>query len=423
MEAKQAPKSDCKACGAPVLERNRYYTGKFMTARDFQCEQEYTRSRQQLHNRLLHGWGVACGLEVQPHRRPDCRSKSVIVQAGVAFDCCGREVILEKELAFEVPRTKPAESRPAEAQPQQEYQTKEPAVRREEWLLCLFYAETPIEFTPALYTESGCETEGEQANRVRDGASLRLLRLADVDESCWQRGKHHRKYREDCDDQAPGPAGSCLEPDCPCGKGIPLALLSFDRDRDDDPILIDTSGRRRLPVPADFLTHIVGTNWEHGGQMTLAHLRDTLNGRLEIRFDRKIRPASENRGVGVSEYTFQVQFGGAQEDVRFLPFPYREPPILVDDHIATFRIDPRYLDMASRDDLKDKMVYITLKCDFIIDCLGIPVDGAHLGGTLPTHSGRMGGDFQSWFYVTEEDEDGRSKPDYSDPDRKPRKRS
>jgi hypothetical protein len=415
MDAKQAPKSHCSACGSPVMERNRYYTGKFMTARDFQGEQDYFRSRQHLHNRLLHGWGIVCGLGVQPHRRPECQSKAVVVKAGVALDCCGREVILAEDTVFEVPRT--------DAPKQYEEKDQEGAGHHEKLLLCLFYAEDPIEFTPAILSDGACESADEEANRVREGAVLRLVRLDEVDESCWQHGSHHGAYREDCDDQLPGPAGSCLEPQCPCGKGIPLALLSFDSDRNDDPIQIDSTGRRHLPVHADFLTHIVGINWHHGGQMTLAHLRDHLKGRLEIRFDRKIRPATENRGVGVSEFTFQVQFGGVQEDIRFLPFHYKEPPTLVDDHVAVFQIDPRYLDSESRDDLKDKIVYITLKCDFVVDCRGMPVDGSHLGGALPTRSGRMGGVFESWFYVAENDGEGRSRSiEYSEPDMKKQKK-
>jgi hypothetical protein len=408
MEAKQPPKSQCAACGAPVMERNRYYTGKFMTARDFQGEQEYLRSRHQLHNRLVHGWGIICGLEVKPHKRQECHAKTVVVKAGVALDCCGREVVLGEDTVFDVPRTKRAEPHQAPPEPAQDYKAapeKGAPEHREHLLLCLYYAEHEIELTPAIYSEGTSEGESEQANRVRECASLRLVRLDEVSENCWQRGGHPAKCRDDCDDQIPGPAGACLEPDCPCGGCVPLALISYDPYRDDDPVAIDDSGRRRLPVHADFLTHIVGLNWHHGGQMTLSHLRNHLKGRLEIRFDRKIRAATENRSLGVSEFTFVVQFGGVQEDVRFLPYPYKEPPTLEDDCVAVFRIDPKYLDEASRDDLKDKVVYISLKCDFILDCRGMPVDGAHLKGTLPTRSGRMGGVFESWFYVAEDEDD------------------
>src|SRR5690348_10815975 len=103
---------DCRCdwgdCGAIVLERNRYFTGKYMTPRDFAGEQEYFLSRHRLHNRLLHGWGIVCGLDVEPHPNPDCADRWVVVRAGIAIDCCGRELVLLKDTAFELPLPAPA---------------------------------------------------------------------------------------------------------------------------------------------------------------------------------------------------------------------------------------------------------------------------------------------------------------------------
>jgi hypothetical protein len=407
METRQPSKSDCSAGRGPLLERNRYYTGKFMTARDFQGEQDYLRSRHHLHNRLLHGWGIVCGLEVVLNPRQECQNTTVVVKAGVALDCHGREVVLTEDTVFEVPRPTPPVAAP-DSKP----------LPREELLLSLYFTEESIELTPAIFSEGVGETESDQANRIREGATLRLVSLDKVNEGCWNKGGLTTRCRDDCDDQIPGPAGGCIEPECPCGGGVPLALLSFHLDRGDDAIAIDSDGRRRLPIHADYLTHIVHTNWHHGGTMTLSHLRDRLHGRLEIRFDRKIRAATQNLGVGVSEYTFVAQFGGIQEDIRYLPYRPDQPPVLEQDCVAVFRIDPVLLDSKRRDDLKDKVIYVSLKCDFILDCRGMPVDGAHLGGTLPTRGGRMGGTFESWFSISEED--GGREP-YEHKDQSPRR--
>src|SRR6185312_834979 len=48
------------------LERVRYYPRQLMTAEDMSAEQEYFVERMRRHNRLFHGWGMLCGLEVQP---------------------------------------------------------------------------------------------------------------------------------------------------------------------------------------------------------------------------------------------------------------------------------------------------------------------------------------------------------------------
>lgn len=398
MATRQPPKSHCAGGGAPLLERNRYFTGKFMTARDFQGEQDYLRSRHQLHNRLLHGWGIVCGLEVRPNPIRECSNCTVVVKAGAALDCYGREVILLEDTVFEIPRPNENDTISATPQGQEPAESKS---EREELLLCLYYDEDEIELTPAIYNDAGCDAEAEQANRIREHAAMRLLRLDQVKESCWQGGAKPTKCRDDCDDQIPSPTGASLEPDCPCDGGIPLALLSFDRERTNTPVAIDGGGRRHLPINADLLTHIVKTNWRHGETMTLSHLRDKLGGRLEIRFDRKIRPTTENLGSGISEYTYIAQYGGVQDDIRFLPYAQDRPPFLEDHCVAVFQIDPIYLETKRRDDFQNKVIYVSLKCDFILDCRGIPVDGCHLGGELPTHSGRMGGVFESWFSIEE----------------------
>jgi len=43
------------------LERNRYFYGKMLTARDFETEQRYFNNKRRLLNRTLYGAGVVCG--------------------------------------------------------------------------------------------------------------------------------------------------------------------------------------------------------------------------------------------------------------------------------------------------------------------------------------------------------------------------
>jgi hypothetical protein len=51
--------------------------------------------------------------------------------------------------------------------------------------------------------------------------------------------------------------------------------------------------------------------------------------------------------------------------------------------------------------LANNIVYVSLKCDFILDCHGNPVDGNHLRGRLPSGNGTPGGVFESWFRVVD----------------------
>ncbi len=72
------------------FERNRYYYGKLLTEQDFIQEQKYFNDKRRLHNRFLHGVGIAAGLRVVM-----VDEKSVSVEDGVAFDFSGREIVVD----------------------------------------------------------------------------------------------------------------------------------------------------------------------------------------------------------------------------------------------------------------------------------------------------------------------------------------
>lgn len=72
------------------FERNKYYYGKLLTERDFTEEQRYLNDKRRLCNRFLAGVGVAAGLNVV-----EVDEKSISVEAGVALDFSGRELVVD----------------------------------------------------------------------------------------------------------------------------------------------------------------------------------------------------------------------------------------------------------------------------------------------------------------------------------------
>jgi len=92
----------CQPCGLRPFERNRYFEGKQLFARDFQAEQDYLRGKSALHNSLAHGTGTVCGLKVIQHPNPACRHQFVVLQPGLGYDCCGHELILEGEQVIDI---------------------------------------------------------------------------------------------------------------------------------------------------------------------------------------------------------------------------------------------------------------------------------------------------------------------------------
>jgi hypothetical protein len=366
--------------GIPV-ERMRWFTGRFVTARDLTDEQRYMVQRRWLINRTLHGEGVLCGLDVVPHLRDDCGSTTVWIEPGIALDCRGRELISTCRQCVTWPSSAAPDCDPPE---------------HEERLLAIRYCEEPVD--PQYAVLDTCTTKvGKEATRIREGIAWKL---AEPDElrPCWP--GRRAEVHDDCDDGAQG-QGGCIEPYCRCGGWLPLALLTR---REGGPIQISDPLSARLPG-AGYLTKVSCINWTHGGELEMSELVER-RGRLEIDFDRPLREAVGD-ATGINQFTFRVQFGNAERNLEFMPSD--EGPVLVDGTRAVFTIDPDLWDRNHRPParrgtwrpgLQGQFVIVTLLCDFILDCHGNPVDGDHLRGRLPSGNGTPGGVFRSWFAVS-----------------------
>ncbi len=77
--------------------RNRYYTGKMLTSKDFLTEQSYMNGKRNFLNHMMYGTGVVCGLSV---RRLD--ELSIMIESGVAIDEQGREILVPVSLVKKI---------------------------------------------------------------------------------------------------------------------------------------------------------------------------------------------------------------------------------------------------------------------------------------------------------------------------------
>lgn len=457
-----------KQCDELVTERMRYFTGRYLTARDLRDEQDYYLTHRYLHNRMMHGWGVVCGLHVYEHPNPACRNDRVKVNSGLAIDCCGREVVVNHTLVPPpIPwKDKPPDEPQATPTAQHGDEEQKDVDNRPYPLLCINYYETEIERVPVLYNESNCDEQRREYSRISEGYKFEWhwVRYAELPDYHWkipggkceeatphkeepprhlgstydiqqtppppaqqqvwqaeQRGAQVEQRpqpphepgddyveptrpcpEDDCD----SPTGdhqfiSCLEPRCPPSHCVPLAWVRVRPNspiRSDDIIML---GRPTLRPPTQSLTHICSINWPHGGVMPRSRLERLR--RLEIRFDRRLKKTDAEPGMcgpyGINPCTFVVQFGGGYEDLDFVTFT--EPPHVEHDCVAVYDLDPRKHEDRKRPFayLENHIVNVTLKCDFILDCHGVPVDGNHLAGLLPSGDGIRGGTFESWFRV------------------------
>lgn len=76
--------------GLLPLERNNYFKGKLLSADSFEAEQKYYNDKRRLTNRFAGGFGVVCGLDTVA-----VSDDKISVEAGVAIDGCGREIVVD----------------------------------------------------------------------------------------------------------------------------------------------------------------------------------------------------------------------------------------------------------------------------------------------------------------------------------------
>ena len=72
------------------FSRPRYFHGQLLDVRHFESEQAYFKRKQWMRNRLVDGFGVVCGLDVQLGDD----DHSIVVMPGLALDKQGREIVV-----------------------------------------------------------------------------------------------------------------------------------------------------------------------------------------------------------------------------------------------------------------------------------------------------------------------------------------
>jgi hypothetical protein len=88
----------CSSCQTlTTFERPRFFSGQLLTESELNGEQRYVVDKNRLHNRLLHGYGVVCGLRVSC-----CDTTRVTVEAGYALDPCGNDIVLCESTTVDV---------------------------------------------------------------------------------------------------------------------------------------------------------------------------------------------------------------------------------------------------------------------------------------------------------------------------------
>jgi hypothetical protein len=372
----------------PRFTRLRYYHGRALDAVDLRDEQAYHLEKDRLRNRLLHGWGIVCGLDVGVHAEADegCREKgkgrgSAVVEVGpgAAIDCAGNEVVVRMPRRVDLVALL--------GEPACDHLAHAPATV---WLT-LCYHEELIEPTRPLFS-ADCEPV----------AACQYARVCET-------------YRVCVSTERPDPGPAC-EPCCgACGsRCLELAAIEdFDPGQDLRPEQIVTTGRR--PLALHDLAEITAINWVHDGVYTREDATRLLVEGLEVRFSRPVQVASLRPEV--VELRTREGGGGRRAGIYDIGGEFHDLP--------SADLTDRFVYRSTSDEVLQygDLVTITVRGDFIVDECCRALDGDHIAGAVPTLAGCpvapvgeppdrpcaprpsgdgvQGGDFVSWINVAE----------------------
>jgi hypothetical protein len=392
----------------PEFRRLRYLYGQLLGVADFQAEQNYHRDKLRLHNRCLHGYGVVCGLLVQPADDPEpctpagvaearaLRSELVTLQAraaseqgdvrtgtdaeiktlldrikalpdpdcypapptrisidcGFGIDCHGNELVMRRKCDFDPWPLVPAEARK---------QAGDLPVTL--WISLCFCEQGIDPVRPVL--NDLCGTVSECAyGKVRESVRV-IVRL-----------------------EPPEPDRRC-ETCCTECSGCCLLLARIECFRPGERLeagAIDNAVRRRLPQAHRPPTVIKGINWVHGARYpkpdgeTILGTNDDAGG-IVVQFSRPVLASSFRHGV---LELWRIDGGpGRRGNITEIGGHFVELPA------SGTVTSVRYRQTDEGDLNGGDRVLIQLRCAFILDECCMPVDGAHVGGRVPPLPGTI----------------------------------
>ena len=386
---------NCDVCKVKHFDRNHYFKGKSLTARDLADEQKYFNEKRWLINRMVLGWGVVCGLDVCVD---DCGLR---IESGLALDCCGRELLVCDRRTLRVDDFVEAvggKSRHAD--------------RPIRWAVCLEYRECRIEPCGA---PASCDTkEHGDYNRIRDDHRLTIRP--------WKKACPEDHEGDCCAHEGIGrttPLHKALverSRHCPACKDcecVVLATGTLDENSQPPEIRIDDDRWKYTRIvytnPAlasvmrcvhGGLPHITAINWKPNARVKLDEFFDWLSrDRLKVTFDQPLK----NRTV-TNRRSCRLTFLHATDGSCPVPLVVPVERIAYDEDTstATYYFDDDCVENELRKTCKrlkrPAEVELVLHGNMIHNHRGRALD-AELFDELPTGNGIEGGDFIVYFTV------------------------
>jgi hypothetical protein len=190
------------------FRRTRYFHGMLLDDKDFRGEQSYHAGKRRLLNRMLHGSGIVCGLQLEV----DGTTGRIQLDPGLALDCCGNEIWVNKKWEGSIAQLWPPQKATPESNPCSDPGNAGPR----QYHLVIRYDEKDTDPVSVYLPGAGCDDRACEHSRTKEGYALELREGADCSE--------YESASQPC-----SPPGDC--PDCgPCDKPCYLILGTITED-------------------------------------------------------------------------------------------------------------------------------------------------------------------------------------------------
>lgn len=251
---------DCYSCEADGgLERTRFFPCQIIAPDDLTQDQIYFNEKLRRHNRLLHGWGVVCGVQVRA--LGDCK---VSIEPGYVLGPQGHEIVIKREVSVDLCKLEPGSSASPCDDPPDPWCSDIPAARRPDQPLYIAvrYAECETRPVRAVGGGCGCDSGDCQYSRIRDGFTIGVL--TELPKSYQVTTKQIRDAEVRLSDFAaageagdlPNALGQLLQAPCPSCPEDPWVILAEVVIQDRDNIAVDCFRYRRYVVSLGHLTDL-----------------------------------------------------------------------------------------------------------------------------------------------------------------------
>jgi hypothetical protein len=243
-------------CAGGAIERPRWFAGQLVGPADLEALQRWVITKTRRHNRLVHGWGVVCGLAVTSIVSPETGAHEpwvFTVGPGSAISGCGDDISVASRIQIDIRQPKPTGSDactpPVDPWCAPMRQRRDP---ERTYYLAIRHAEELRR--PVHGSSFGCGCEDDPCEYSRYAETYLVALLDDLPE-CYQESERGGGFACTIEIEESG-TRSC--PDC-CSPWVVLADLRVDAA---GTVQIDQRSHRRFVATLAGMGFTCGTPTE-----------------------------------------------------------------------------------------------------------------------------------------------------------------